>query len=96
MNKADVLTFYEDLLDKVRQYKNVKSCGWLLGKSEQIIKQIQSNLGHLDELNDISEQECVFYLMSGYAFFVKNRAKKNDNDSAGTEEGVSGDDSSEE
>jgi len=98
MDKTDVLRFYADLLDKVRQYKNAKACIWLLGKSEQIIKQIQLNIGHLDELQGLSEQESVFYLMSGYAFFVKNRRKKDDvKDVELTDaEGVDDDDNSEE
>lgn len=95
MGRADILAFYEDLLDKVRQYKNARTCSWLLGKSEQIIKKIQLNIGQLDELDSISEPEGVFYLMSGYAFCVQNRPKKSEECNATLPEGDDEDDRSE-
>lgn len=75
MNKNDVLEFYGDLMEKVRQYRRIfyseKGAGQ---KCESFMKQAFAYIGHAEALDEISEKETVFYIMSGYAFSV-NTAK---------------------
>lgn len=75
MTHQDVLRLYLDALDKTRQYKshiNMYLC-------DGFENRIHHYLGNLEESKLLNDKENVFFIMSGYAYCVKN-IKKNDNE----------------
>lgn len=96
MNKADILNFYNDLCEKLRQYRTVIYIRRKAGaKCESFIKQIAYYIGSPDALNGLDERESVFYIMSGYGFSVSNR-KGNTKDGNVTTDALMEEDSVEE
>jgi CRISPR-associated protein Csh1 len=64
MNKNDILRLYNDLVEKLRQYKIVNY------SNEMLMNKFHENFGTCEKDWPISDQENVFYLMSGYSFLI--------------------------
>lgn len=91
MTEQEILDFYLDLQEKVRQYKNVLLKLKILGLCEQIEGCVTRNLGSSGGTMSLSEKENVFFLKTGYSFCVLDYKKKDEKD-----KGVDKDDSSKE
>lgn len=83
MNTHDVINLYEDVLEKIRQYRSViKPVG--LFYCEQVQKQLHKNMGYIANQPHLTEKENVFYIMAGYAYCVsykkENKLEGEDND----------------
>lgn len=78
MNSHEVITLYEEVLEKTRQYKTVLLKFGGLSFCEQVEKQFHQNLGYITQESLLNEKENVFYIMAGYAFNVMNYKKKDE------------------
>ena len=72
MSRQDVLALYLEIMEKVRQYSKFVN----LVYCERLQRQLHSYIGDLSELHTLSDQEMVFYILSGYAFLVNVRKKQ--------------------
>lgn len=66
MNRRDILRLYEDTLDLVRHY--FEGVPLYIG---QYMERFHNYFGSLEKVWPFTEQENVFYIMSGYAYLVK-------------------------
>lgn len=80
MSQKDVLEFYLEILEKIRQYKKYLNI-WQTDRIEERLHHYMKDI----KLNKVSEKENVFYIMAGYAFCVGNY-KKDDIDGVEVED----------
>jgi len=78
MNGREVIWLYQEVLDKLRQYDQMK-----YPLTERLLSQFNRYYGVLKTKNELSEQANVFYIMSGYAYmtgvsFAKGSGKEGD------------------
>lgn len=79
MSHAEVEDFYFAVMDKTRQYRSVisKNKSWQL-LCEILLNKINENWGGMDNIKKLTEKENIFYILSGYAFFVKRWTDQTD------------------
>lgn len=77
MSKEEIENFYIELGEKVQQYKSASKLGneeekvdWF-NRCMEIQNKIHENIGVSNNFSTMSDKENVFYLMSGYSFYVK-------------------------
>ncbi|WP_066632524.1 TM1802 family CRISPR-associated protein [Desulfolucanica intricata] len=68
MKDKEVYRLYQDVLEKLRQYNKFSLY------TEALINRFHHYYGNLEADWPLSERENVFYIMSGYAYLVGNRA----------------------
>ncbi|WP_227761730.1 TM1802 family CRISPR-associated protein [Zhaonella formicivorans] len=68
MNINEILRLYEDIIEKLRQYNKFTLF------SENLMQKFHCNFGNLEQAWPYNDHANVFYLMSGYAYMVGNRA----------------------
>lgn len=64
MNHRDVVWLYQEILEKLNQYKEMKPF------NESLMSQFNYYYGNFKKEGELSEEANVFYIMSGYAFMV--------------------------
>jgi CRISPR-associated protein Csh1 len=80
MNKKDILRLYNELVEKLRQYKIVNY------SNELLMQKFHENFGAAEKDRQLSDHENVFYLMSGYSFLVGKKSTKDDQTDKESEE----------
>jgi len=68
MSEQEILRLYEDVVEKLQQYKKLNLY------TENLMSKFHEYYGPIKEKDEFSEHANVFYLMSGYAYMVGNRA----------------------
>ncbi|WP_286887512.1 TM1802 family CRISPR-associated protein [Aneurinibacillus sp. UBA3580] len=68
MKQREVIRLYEDVLEKLRQYNRFTSF------SETLLSRFHEYYGNQKEDKYFDEHENVFYIMSGYAYMVGQKA----------------------
>ncbi|MBA4602450.1 TM1802 family CRISPR-associated protein [Thermoactinomyces mirandus] len=63
MNQREVIRLYQEILEKLNQYDRMTM------ENEQYISLFHRYYGMLKEAEALTDQEHVFYIMAGYAFF---------------------------
>lgn len=70
MSQKDILRFYEDLVEKLRQYNKVNfNTEWLMNRFHYYMGAVLTAGGW-----PLSEHAAVFYIMAGYAFRVGKKS----------------------
>ncbi len=70
MNQKDILRFYEDLVEKLRQYNKINFyTEWLMNRFHHYMGSVLTTGGC-----SLSEHANVFYIMAGYAFRVGKKS----------------------
>jgi len=72
MNQKDILRLYNELVEKLRQYKIVNY------SNELIMQKFHENFGASEKKWPLSDHENIFYLMSGYSFLVGKKSHSDD------------------
>ncbi len=67
MNSNEIYRFYNDIIEKLRQYNKMTYF------SENLMKKFHEYYGLTRAGKELSDQERVFFLLSGYSFMVGNR-----------------------
>lgn len=79
MSHKEVLDFYLAVFEKTRQYKAVitkdQYGSWPI-LFELLEQKVHENLGSMENLKELTDKENVFFLLSGYAFFVRGWAEQ--------------------
>ena len=65
MNSREVIWLYQEVLEKLRQYDQMK-----YPLTERLLSQFHHYYGVLKTNEELSEQANVFYIMSGYAYMT--------------------------
>lgn len=73
MNRNEILRLYLDVWEKVTQYARGEKPGWMLD-CERLAERFNFYVGKMEEWS--SEQQNVFFIMSGYSFMVRYYGKK--------------------
>ncbi|NLX89660.1 MAG: hypothetical protein GXZ09_09695 [Syntrophomonadaceae bacterium] len=70
MNQKDILRFYEDLVEKLRQYNKINFyTEWLMNRFHHYMGSVLTTT-----VWPLSEHSNVFYIMAGYAFRVGKKS----------------------
>jgi CRISPR-associated protein Csh1 len=70
MNQKDILRFYEDLVEKLRQYNKINFyTEWLMNRFHHYMGSVLTTT-----VWPLSEHANVFYIMAGYAFRVGKKS----------------------
>jgi CRISPR-associated protein Csh1 len=80
MNQKDILRLYNELVEKLRQYKIVNY------SNELLMQKFHENFGASEKKWSLSDQENIFYLMSGYSFLVGKKSHMDDQTDEGSQE----------
>lgn len=90
MDKKETVRFAMEVLEKVRQYKAVLAKAGHLNFCELLYQPMMDNLGNIADCKLFSEQENLFYILSGYSFSINTRPRKTED--GGAEQGEPTDD----
>lgn len=80
MNRRDILRLYNELVEKLRQYRIVNY------SNELLMQKFHENFGAVEKDWQLSDHENIFYLMSGYSFLVGKKSGIDDQTDEESEE----------
>jgi len=80
MNQKEILRLYNELVEKLRQYKIVNY------SNELLMQKFHENFGISERKWPLSDHENIFYLMSGYSFLVGKKSHTDDQTDEESEE----------
>lgn len=72
MNQKEILRLYNELVEKLRQYKIINY------SNELLMQKFHENFGTAERTWPLSDHENIFYLMSGYSFLVGKKSHTDD------------------